>query len=116
MSATFYIIGVKTSIINEWIKTGMKERPEEMVAMITTVMDSVPKNIYKQNKIVYIRIGDLGGDIMKEIKERRSICKYKNKEVEKEKILQLIESAALAPSGSNTQPWNFIIVTSEDIK
>jgi nitroreductase len=30
--------------------------------------------------------------------------------VEDEKILQLLESARLAPSGSNTQPWHLIVV------
>lgn len=52
--------------------------------------------------------------MIKEIKERRSIRKYAYKEVENEKIIQLIESARLAPSGSNTQPWHFIIVKSEE--
>jgi nitroreductase len=51
--------------------------------------------------------------MINEIKERRSIRKYINKPVEDEKIIQLLESARLAPSGSNTQPWHFIIVKSE---
>ena len=51
--------------------------------------------------------------MIKEIKKRRSIRKYINKPVEDEKIIQLLESARLAPSGSNTQPWHFIIVKSE---
>lgn len=48
-----------------------------------------------------------------EIKKRRSIRKYISKPVEDEKIIKLLESARLAPSGSNTQPWHFIIVKSE---
>ena len=51
--------------------------------------------------------------MMEQIVNRRSVRKYKDKKVEKEKILQLLESARLAPSGSNTQPWNFIVVESE---
>ncbi|SET60947.1 Nitroreductase [Natronincola peptidivorans] len=54
--------------------------------------------------------------MMNEIKTRRSIRKYKDKPVEDEKIIQLIESARLAPSGHNTQPWHFIIVKSESTK
>lgn len=54
--------------------------------------------------------------MIKEIKIRRSIRKYLNKAVEDEKIIQLVESARLAPSGSNTQPWHFIIIKSELIK
>jgi nitroreductase len=51
--------------------------------------------------------------MMEQIKMRRSIRKYLDKSIEDEKIIQLIESARLAPSGSNTQPWHFIIVKSE---
>ena len=51
--------------------------------------------------------------MIKEIEMRRSIRKYTNKPVEDEKVLQLLESARLAPSGSNTQPWHFIVVKSE---
>ena len=54
--------------------------------------------------------------MIKEMETRRSIRKYINKQVEDEKILQLIESARIAPSGSNTQPWHFIIVKSESIR
>lgn len=53
---------------------------------------------------------------MKTIENRRSIRKYKDKKVESQKLMQLIESARLAPSGSNTQPWHFIIVESEETK
>ena len=54
--------------------------------------------------------------MIKEIRSRKSTRKYNYTPVDDEKILQLIESARLTPSGSNTQPWNFIIVKSEDIK
>ena len=54
--------------------------------------------------------------MIKEIRTRRSIRKYLNKPVEDEKILQIIESARIAPSGSNTQPWHFIIVKSDDMR
>ena len=51
-----------------------------------------------------------------EIRTRKSTRKYNNTPVTDEEITQLIESARLAPSGSNTQPWNFIIVRSKDAK
>lgn len=54
--------------------------------------------------------------MLKEIENRRSVRKYLNKKVEKEKLVQLLESARLAPSGSNTQPWTFLIIESEDMK
>lgn len=45
--AIAFTIGVQTSIINEWLKTGMKETPQEIVSMITQVMHNVPKNLYR---------------------------------------------------------------------
>lgn len=51
--------------------------------------------------------------MLNEIIDRRSIRKYLDKKVEDEKIISLIESARLAPSGSNTQPWHFIVVKSD---
>lgn len=54
--------------------------------------------------------------MIREIERRRSIRKYKNENVEEEKIIQLLESARIAPSGDNTQPWHFIVVKSEDMK
>lgn len=49
-------------------------------------------------------------NILKVIKKRRSIRKYKKEKVSKNLLLQLIEAAIWAPSGSNVQPWYFIIV------
>lgn len=54
--------------------------------------------------------------MLKEIQNRRSIRKYTDKEVEQEKIIELLDAARIAASGSNTQPWNFIIVKSEKVK
>ena len=58
------------------------------------------------------------GDIyrIKEIEMRRSIRKYIDKPVEEAKITQILESARLAPSGNNTQPWHYIIVRSEEMR
>ncbi len=55
-------------------------------------------------------------EIMKEILDRRSIRKYLNKEVSEECIMAVLEAARLAPSGSNTQPWRFVVITSQEIK
>lgn len=54
--------------------------------------------------------------MIKEIVNRRSIRKYTNKPVEDKKLNELLESARLAPSGSNTQPWHFIIVKSDETR
>ena len=54
--------------------------------------------------------------MIKAINNRRSIRKYINKEVEEEKLLQILESGRLAPSGSNTQPWHFLVIKSKENK
>lgn len=51
-----------------------------------------------------------GGDLMKNILNRRSIRKYKNKKVCDEKIEKLLRAAMAAPSAGNEQPWEFIVV------
>lgn len=47
---------------------------------------------------------------MKEIYNRRSIRKFLSKEVEQEKIEQLLRAAMQAPSAGNQQPWEYIVV------
>lgn len=51
--------------------------------------------------------------MIESVETRRSIRSYSDIPVEDDKLIQLLESARLAPSGSNTQPWHFIIVESE---
>jgi len=55
-------------------------------------------------------------EILKEIADRRSVRKYKSDEVEKEKIEAIINAARLAPTGVNSQPGRFLIITDEEIK
>ncbi|MGI6752240.1 MAG: nitroreductase family protein [Anaerovoracaceae bacterium] len=50
------------------------------------------------------------------ISSRRSIRKYKRKEVPREIIEQVLKAAILAPSSKNRQPWKFIVVTGESKK
>jgi nitroreductase len=47
---------------------------------------------------------------------RRSIRKYLDKPVEREKILECIEAARLAPSAENVQPWRFVIIDDPFLK
>lgn len=49
-------------------------------------------------------------DTLELLKSRRSIRKYKSTPVEDEKINLCLEAARWAPSASNKQPWEFIIV------
>ena len=50
------------------------------------------------------------------VKSRRSIRRYLEKPVEREKILTCIEAARLAPSADNVQPWRFLIIDDPDLK
>lgn len=43
-------------------------------------------------------------------KIRQSDRKYKNQAVEKEKIIQCLETARISPSANNSQPWKFVVV------
>ena len=50
------------------------------------------------------------------VKNRRSIRRYIDKPVEREKILMCLEAARLAPSAENVQPWRFIVIDDPKIK
>ncbi len=55
-------------------------------------------------------------DVREAIRKRRSIRKFKPDPIPEEKIRLLLESARLAPSGTNTQPWRFIVIKDDDTK
>ncbi len=55
-------------------------------------------------------------DVFEAITQRKSIRKYKDKEIEKEKLIKVLESARIAPSASNRQEWKFIVVKDEDTR
>ena len=50
------------------------------------------------------------------IEKRRSIRKFKPDPIPEEYLMDIAESARLAPSGCNAQPWRFKIVKETDIK
>lgn len=54
--------------------------------------------------------------MIQEIDNRRSIRKYKSDEVSKEIIEDMINSATLAPSAKNGQPWKFIVYQGNEKK
>ena len=49
--------------------------------------------------------------VLESIRQRRSIRSFRSDPVPDEAIHQMLEAARLAPSGSNRQPWRFIVVT-----
>jgi nitroreductase len=54
--------------------------------------------------------------VNKLIAQRRSIRRYLDKPVEREKILECLEAARLAPSADNVQPWRFLVIDDPDLK
>jgi nitroreductase len=55
-------------------------------------------------------------DLLKIIKTRRSIRRYKDKYVPDELLEKIIEAGRWSPSGDNGQPWRFIIVRDPETK
>ena len=55
-------------------------------------------------------------EVLEAIRKRRSIGKFKDTQLSEEQVRRLIEAARLAPSGSNVQPWRFIIVKDKELK
>lgn len=43
-------------------------------------------------------------------KKRQSDRKYKEQAVEREKLIQCLETARISPSANNSQPWKFVVV------
>jgi nitroreductase len=44
------------------------------------------------------------------LRKRRSIRKYQERKVEREKVLKLLEAAFMCPSSHNHRPWYFVVV------
>ena len=56
-------------------------------------------------------------DTLRIIYERRAVRKYKEKNVEKNIIEQIVNAGRIAPSAINKQPWKFYVLTNkEDIR
>jgi nitroreductase len=54
-------------------------------------------------------------ELYEAIRTRRSIRKFKRDAIPKEKILKILEVANLAPTATNRQPWNFLVVNRSSI-
>lgn len=53
-------------------------------------------------------------DVVKAIRERRSIRKYKSDPISDEDLNVILQAGRWAPSASNKQPWHFIVVRNEE--
>jgi nitroreductase len=55
-------------------------------------------------------------ELLKAIRERRSVRKYRNDPVPDEILAEILEAARRSPSWANTQVWRFIVVKEQKIK
>ncbi len=52
-----------------------------------------------------------------ELARSRYACRsYQSRPIEQDKLFRVLEAARLAPSGSNRQPWKFILVQDQEVK
>lgn len=55
-------------------------------------------------------------DILEVIKTRRSIRQYTKDPISEDDINKILEAGRWAPSASNTQPWRFIVLRSQEMR
>ncbi len=51
--------------------------------------------------------------VIETIRQRRSVRLYDSKPVPKELLETIVQAGNLAPSGANSQPWRFVVITDE---
>ncbi|WP_457753641.1 nitroreductase family protein [Thermococcus sp.] len=54
-------------------------------------------------------------DFMEIIKGRRAVRKFEEKQIPSEDLKKILEAGIWAPSGSNIQPWEFILITEKEM-
>jgi nitroreductase len=78
-------------------------------------MESFRKvKIYQENLFIDFKSKKMS--VKEIIAQRRSIRRYLDKPVEREKILECLEAARLAPSADNVQPWRFLVIDDPELK
>jgi nitroreductase len=50
-------------------------------------------------------------DTLEAIRRRRSVREYTGEPIRREDLETIVDAGRLAPSGYNTQPWDFVVVT-----
>ncbi|MDH5770927.1 MAG: nitroreductase family protein [Candidatus Bathyarchaeota archaeon] len=54
--------------------------------------------------------------LLEAIRNRRSVRAFKRDSIPKEQIEKILEAGRWAPSGINSQPWEFIVVNKKDLR
>jgi nitroreductase len=56
------------------------------------------------------------GDVMELFRHQRAVRAWSDRPVPDELVRRVIEAATHAPSGSNSQPWRFLVVRDQSVK
>jgi nitroreductase len=54
-------------------------------------------------------------DTLEAIRRRRSVREYTGEPIRREDLETIVDAGRLAPSGYNTQPWDFVVITERDM-
>ena len=54
-------------------------------------------------------------DTFEAIRRRRSVREYTGEPVPREDLITIVDAARLAASGSNNQPWEFVVITESEM-
>lgn len=85
------------------------------LVIVVTALSIQPKNNQVINKEEPIMTQDNKPSVLESIHARTSIRSYLPKEVEEEKVEQLLRAAMAAPTATNKQPWAFIVIKEKEI-
>ncbi|MEP3723554.1 MAG: nitroreductase family protein, partial [Parasphingorhabdus sp.] len=54
-------------------------------------------------------------NVTEAVTSRRSVRQFLDKPVDRTTLERVLETAQRAPSGGNTQPWNAVLVTGDEL-
>lgn len=58
----------------------------------------------------------MNNEVLDAIKNRRSVLRFENTQVEDDKLEAILEAGRWAPSWINKQPWNFLVIKDQKTK
>lgn len=71
---------------------------------------------YKRPSVTPKEVIERSESYCNSLSDRRSVRDFDERDVPKEAIENIIKTAASAPSGANKQPWQFVAISSQEVK
>lgn len=81
-----------------------------------SIENTVKENIAKENTTSEITGSNQYETFLEIARSRRTCRNFSAKPVPDEAVSRILEAARWAPSGANSQPWSFIVVTSPQVR